>query len=168
MTSKSVTKAKANCCRARFTTKFVRELLKIRNSRLSCLGSVEEIRKCSLRIKKAAYSSMAHAVGSRRAWSKAVLFKLRNRARCQGLMKTNSSIYLAAKKKVSNKRRKVVIGDGEVSQVNKLRQLVPGGKSMDICRLLEETTHYVKCLSVQVKVMKSFVDHFSKNDGTHI
>ncbi|KAJ7979104.1 30S ribosomal protein S11, chloroplastic [Quillaja saponaria] len=99
-----------------------------------------------------AYSSMAQAVGTRRAWSRAILFKLKNRAMCQGLMKRKRSICLAAKKKDGNKKS-VVRVDDEVPQANKLRQLVPGGKSMDICSLLEETAHYVKCLTTQVKVL---------------
>ncbi|KAJ6956316.1 hypothetical protein NC652_007409 [Populus alba x Populus x berolinensis] len=34
---------------------------------------------------------------------------------------------------------------------------------MDICCLLEETAHYIKCLATQVKVMQSIaINHYSK------
>lgn len=46
-------------------------------------------------------------------------------------------------------------------QTEKLREVVPGGKSMDICSLLEETAHFVSCLAAQVHVMQTIAHHYS-------
>lgn len=51
--------------------------------------------------------------------------------------------------------------DDRVEQVEELRKLVPGGEAMDLCRLLGETAHYIKCLNTQVQVMRSIVDLYS-------
>ena len=150
MTPKGVT-LNTNSHKIKFARRFIRTLLKMRKNAPSS-SSIEEIRKRSQRIKIAAYSSMAHAVGSRRAWSRAILFKLRNRARHHGMMRRRSM------------KKRVIKNDppGDQSQTNKLRQLVPGGKAMDMCSLLEETAHYISCLSTQVKVMQTIADHLSK------
>jgi hypothetical protein len=116
-----------------------------------------DVRKRSQRIKIAACYAMAHAVGPRRAWSRAVLFKLRSRARHQSMIRRRS-FRLQKKRVVKNDN----IPSGEVSQADKLRQLVPGGKAMDVCSLLEETAHYISCLATQVKVMQTIADRFSK------
>ncbi|TYJ27297.1 hypothetical protein E1A91_A07G176700v1 [Gossypium mustelinum] len=38
------------------------------------------------------------------------------------------------------------------------------GEAMDVCNLLDETAHYIKCLTTQVQVMRKIVDfyHLSK------
>lgn len=46
-------------------------------------------------------------------------------------------------------------------QTDKLREVVPGGKLMDICNLLEETAHFVTCLASQVHVMQTIAHHSS-------
>ncbi|CDY30379.1 BnaA04g24800D [Brassica napus] len=43
----------------------------------------------------------------------------------------------------------------------RLRNLVPGGGGMETSKLMEETAHYIKCLSMQVKVMQCLVDGLS-------
>ncbi|KAL9140753.1 hypothetical protein ABFS82_14G058100 [Erythranthe guttata] len=84
-------------------------------------------------IRAAAYASMASVVGPNKAWSRALIGKRRER-----------------KNRVVRRGRKLV-----------LRELVPGGKSMDICRLLNETGDYIKCLRAQVQVMREIVDNYS-------
>ncbi|KAI4334800.1 hypothetical protein L6164_013509 [Bauhinia variegata] len=143
----------------KFASRFLRSLSKIKKPRSA--SSLKETQKCSERIKVAAYSSMAHAVGSRRAWSRAVLVKLGSRARQrQVLMRRKRSKVGKKCKRVGMKKKK--IKNCVLGQENKLRELVPGGKSMDILSLLEETTHYLTCLSAQVKVMQTIADYYSK------
>ncbi|KAB1213400.1 Transcription factor IBH1 [Morella rubra] len=153
MTPKGVT-LKSNSRKMKFARRFICTLLQMRKPRPVSL-SIEEVRARGQRIKIAAYWSMAHAVGSRRAWSRALLFKLRNRARYQTIMRRRSP---------GLKTKRVIKNDtpGELSQTKKLRQLVPGGKTMDMCNLLEETAHYITCLATQVKVMQTLADNFSK------
>uniref|UniRef100_A0A2N9I4P0 IBH1-like N-terminal domain-containing protein n=1 Tax=Fagus sylvatica TaxID=28930 RepID=A0A2N9I4P0_FAGSY len=153
MTPKGVT-LNTNSRRIKFARRFIRTLSKMKKTAPSS-SSIDEVRKRSQRIKIAAYSSMAHAVGSKKAWSRAILFKLRNRARHQGMMMRRRSIGFKKKRAIKNDP------PGEQNQTKKLRQLVPGGKAMDMCSLLEETAHYIRCLSTQVKVMQTIADHFS-------
>jgi hypothetical protein len=67
------------------------------------------------------------------------------------------------RRSIGFKKKRAIKNDppGEQNQTKKLRQLVPGGKAMDMCSLLEETAHYIRCLSTQVKVMQTIADHFS-------
>jgi hypothetical protein len=145
-----------NSRKIRFARRFISILLKMRKTRPRS-PSIEDVRKRSQRIKIAAYSSMAHAVGPRRAWSRAVLFKHRSRARHQSMM-TRRSFGLQKKRIVKNND----IPSGQLSQADRLRQLVPGGKAMGMCSLLEETADYISCLAAQVKVMQTIADRFSK------
>ncbi|KDP42886.1 hypothetical protein JCGZ_23828 [Jatropha curcas] len=151
MSSKSNTKT-------RFARGFLISLSKIRTGNRIGPVSDGEIRRRSRRIKIAAYSSMARAVGSRRAWSRAFLLKVRNRARFRGILK-NRKMGLKKKKRVTKSNNKVT---REISKTDMLRKLVPGGAAMDICGLLEETAHYMECLQTQVEVMQNIVDHCSK------
>ncbi|XP_059448266.1 transcription factor IBH1 [Corylus avellana] len=161
MATKGVT-LNTNARKIRFARRFISILLKMRKTRSPCSSSsIEDVRKRSQRIKIAAYSSMAHAVGPRRAWSRAVLFKLRSRARHQSMMKRRS-FGLQKKRVVVVKNNNDIIPSGQLSQADRLRQLVPGGKAMDMCSLLEETADYISCLATQVKVMQTIADHFSK------
>lgn len=43
-------------------------------------------------------------------------------------------------------------------KTEELRRLVPGGEAMDLYGLLDETAHYMKCLSTQVQVLRNIVD----------
>lgn len=52
-------------------------------------------------------------------------------------------------------------GVGFVEEADELRQLVPGGETMNLCNLLDETAHYIKCLTTQVQVMKKIADFYS-------
>lgn len=148
--------------RTRFASRFLRSLLRLKSSSNRFGGSRsndEGIRKriSTDRIKIAAYASMARAVGPRRAWSRALLFKLRNRARIHGVSRKRC---LVSEKKNKKRviRNKVVAISREPSRADTLRKLVPGGDSMDTCVLLEETAHYIKCLATQVTVMQSIAD----------
>ncbi|KAF8391868.1 hypothetical protein HHK36_022208 [Tetracentron sinense] len=142
--------------KTRFTQRFLRALMKINKNknRSSTSSSFQEIRRGRRRIKIAADGSMASAVGSKRAWSRAMLYKLRTRTRHQAWVR---KISTAAKRKrdVGNKPEE------ELSRTDDLRRLVPGGEAMDFCSLLEETAHYIKCLTTQAHVMQSIADFYS-------
>ncbi|KAI5565522.1 hypothetical protein BDE02_14G127900 [Populus trichocarpa] len=150
----------------RFARRFLRSLLKVKRSDRLGTGtgfqSNEEIRKRNAqRIKTAAYRSMARVVGPRKNWSRALLFKLRYRARIQGAG-LRKRCLVSKKKRVLRKENKVQVISREPSRADNLRKLVPGGDSMDICSLLDETAHYIKCLATQVKVMESIADLYSE------
>ncbi|KAJ6973221.1 transcription factor IBH1-like [Populus alba x Populus x berolinensis] len=166
MTSKHVTAtAHMGSIKNRFARRFLRSLLKVKRSDRLGTGTGfrsndEEIRKRNARrIKTAAYRSMARVVGPRKIWSRALLFKLRNRARIQGAGLRKRSV-VSKKKRVLRKENKVQVISREPSRADNLRKLVPGGDSMHICSLLDETAHYIKCLATQVKVMQSIADRF--------
>nr|DAD24247.1 TPA_asm: hypothetical protein HUJ06_025710 [Nelumbo nucifera] len=151
MNSKSLS---SNPCRkTSFTRRFLRALAEIRREEPNSSSHVDISRRCQ-RIKVAAYASMASAVGSKRAWSRAMICKVRNRAICRASMRQKIKIS-KWKKAVANKHRR------DVNQEDELRRLVPGGKSMDFCKLLEETAHYIKSLTTQVQVMRSIADYYS-------
>ncbi|KAL3724434.1 hypothetical protein ACJRO7_029580 [Eucalyptus globulus] len=140
--------------RTKISRRFIESLVKIRASRDAATGG--NIRKRAHRIKIAAYSSMARVTGSRRAWSRALLAKLRSRAKRRRHLQNQRRLGL--KRKRAGSRNMVL---NEVSRANELRRLVPGGKSMDLCNLLEETSHFIQCLTAQVKVMQSIADQYS-------
>ncbi|XP_062108056.1 transcription factor IBH1-like [Humulus lupulus] len=163
--------------RTKFALRFIRSLMEMkRRGHVSSSSSntdnnnVSSAVERSERIKVAAYSSMAHAVGPRRAWARALIFKLRRRAkRRRVLMKMNRSksltcLVLKKKKKKKLKKKRVVDYDDEddvLSHTDRLRGLVPGGKAMDICSLFDETAHFIMSLATQVKVMQDIADHLS-------
>lgn len=105
-------------------------------------------------IRRAAYASMAYTSGSRHKWSRALLIRLRQRQRLRSL-------------RLLTVRRRVRIvtpamsRPEEPARAEMLRRLVPGGKSMEYCNLLEETADYMQCLRSQVQLMQSLVDAFS-------
>ncbi|XP_021733515.1 transcription factor IBH1-like [Chenopodium quinoa] len=106
------------------------------------------------KIKVAADASMAAAVGPKRAWSRAVLSRIRLSWWRRGLLRRENSIIVARKQ-----RRGAVRQQG--GQTQELRRLVPGGEEMDMQKLLDETAHYIKCLTTQVNVMRSIVNYCS-------
>ncbi|RZS25317.1 hypothetical protein BHM03_00058503 [Ensete ventricosum] len=98
----------------------------------------------SRKIRRAAYSSMAYSVGTKRSWSSALLRKLRSRSRLRSPNPRRAKYAaLPGKPRVARPQQR------EMDQAQVLRELVPGGTSMDDCRLLEETTDFVRCLSTQ-------------------
>ncbi|MCD9646409.1 hypothetical protein HAX54_036218 [Datura stramonium] len=113
--------------KTRFAYRFLRALRKLNQQKKP------NSRKQYHRVKLAAYASMASAVGSKRAWSRALLWKIRNR----NLMKKKRRCYVS-----ENPREEI----GFVE----LRKLVPGGEVMDFDNLLDESADYIKCLASQL------------------
>lgn len=142
--------------KSRFTTRFVRSLTKIRIQLQqpptgSCHG---DIYKRYRQVKIAADKSLALAVGTRRAWSRALLWKIRHRHRRHRLTTQSRMIlcrnmnHCLVKKKITGEKKKKDKGDG-------LRKLIPGGEGMDMIKLLDESAHYLQCLVTQVQVMRN-------------
>ncbi|CAL5427102.1 unnamed protein product [Camellia sinensis] len=131
---------KPNSIKTRFAYGFLRALNSLNKNKPSSPSSPKVIfRRCRM-IKLAADASMASAVGSRRAWSRAVLCKIR----CQRALAMRGRI------RSGGFRRKSGAGKGfGVGRTDGLRKLVPGGGAMDLCSLLDETAHYIKCLTTQ-------------------
>ncbi|CAD5197457.1 transcription factor IBH1-like [Musa acuminata AAA Group] len=110
----------------------------------------------SRKIRRAAYASMAYSVGTKRAWSSALLRKLRSRSRLR-FPNPRRAKYAAlpGRPRVARPQQR------EMDQAEALRELVPGGTSMDDCRLLEETADYIRCLSTQVRLMQAIMESVS-------
>ncbi|KAL3328221.1 hypothetical protein AABB24_035717 [Solanum stoloniferum] len=123
---------RSSIIRTRFAYRFLHSLRKLN----------QQANTNSRRVKHAAYASMASAVGSKRAWSRAVLSKIRNRSLNRNLLK--------------KKRR-----SSEESRFGELRKLVPGGEVMNFYNLLDETADYINCLTSQVQVMKNILNLLS-------
>ncbi|KAI6694400.1 hypothetical protein NL676_022110 [Syzygium grande] len=107
---------------------------------------------------------MARAVGTRRAWSRATLWRARNGERRHNLLRGRCSKSNSRERSLGKKKRKKEKRDIEehgFGHAEKLQKLVPGGEAMDFCCLLDETAHYIKCLITQVKVMRSIADFYS-------
>lgn len=119
--------------------------------------SIDRVRK----IKKAAYVSMARAAGGNsRLWSRALLRRAAkddNKSVRFSRRKRKVTWKISSKRRRSNQRAPVVEEAAE-----RLRNLVPGGGGMETSKLMEETAHYIKCLSMQVKVMQCLVDGLSQ------
>ncbi|KAL2238489.1 transcription factor IBH1-like [Sesamum indicum] len=115
-------------------------------------------------IRAAACASMASAVGPRRAWSRAILRKIRARTLHDHLIHKSRNHRLITRRKSAglrgNPRDQEEVG---FRQEDDLRGLVPGGEGMGFCRLLSETAHYIKCLRAQVQVMTNILDHYSSS-----
>ncbi|KAG9447444.1 hypothetical protein H6P81_013572 [Aristolochia fimbriata] len=132
-----------------FAYRFISALSRIRRRRRP-----SSFYRGSRRIKRAADASMAYAVGSRRAWSRAILRRLRVTRPGSGRYPSTVMIKNQKKKK---KKVPIILKPCE-SRAEKLRSLIPGGESMDLCSLLDETAHYIRCLSTQVQVMQNIAD----------
>ncbi|TMX03093.1 hypothetical protein EJD97_018331 [Solanum chilense] len=120
--------------RSRFAYRFLHSLRKMN----------QQDKTDSRRVKHVAYASMASVVGSKRAWSRAVLSKIRNR-----------SLLLKKKKKKKRRRRRSSDEFGE------LRKIVPGGQLMNFYNLLDETADYINSLTSQVQDMKNILNLLS-------
>ncbi|KAL0435231.1 UNVERIFIED_CONTAM: hypothetical protein Sradi_0231000 [Sesamum radiatum] len=115
-------------------------------------------------IRAAACASMASAVGPRRAWSRAILRKIRARSLHDYLITNKTKNHrLITRRKSTGLPRRNPRDEEEVGfrQEDDLRGLVPGGEGMGFCRLLSETAHYIKCLRAQVQVMTNILDHYN-------
>ncbi|KAL1191140.1 Transcription factor IBH1 [Cardamine amara subsp. amara] len=127
------------------------------------LNSPEETTDRVKKIKMAAYISMARAAGgTNRLWSRALLrraSKENNKINRFSRRKRKVTWQISSERRgrrSSNRRAPVV---EEVAE--RLRNFVPGGGGMETSKLMEETAHYIKCLSMQVKVMQCLVDGLS-------
>ncbi|KAK6238803.1 hypothetical protein QUC31_004272 [Theobroma cacao] len=154
--------------KSRFTTRFLRALTNINAQNPISSSSPREILQRYRRIKVAADKSMAYSVRSRRTWSRAMRWKLRSRSWRQASsvrrLKITTTCHQAIMKKTAHERESKTTTGEEVGfgvQTDGLRELVPGGEAMDICNLLDETAHYIKCLTTQVQVMRKIVDFYS-------
>lgn len=104
-------------------------------------------------IKRAAYASMAHTAGPRRAWSRALLYRLR-----RGSSRLHALPAIRRTRSFRHKRVQVASPKlREPSQADVLRRLVPGGEAMELSSLLKETAHYIQSLSAQVWLMQNVV-----------
>ncbi|KAJ4807728.1 Transcription factor IBH1 [Rhynchospora pubera] len=104
-------------------------------------------------IRHAAYASMAHSSrSSRRTWSRALLHRLRQRQRPGRLLTVRRRVRIVTP---------IMSRPEEPARAETLRQLVPGGRGMEYCNLLEETADYVQCLRAQVQLMQTLLDAFS-------
>lgn len=165
MNPQSLSNLNPNSLKTRFAKGFIRAFRRIQNQQQPKSSSPREILKRCHKVKVAANAAMASAVGSRRVWSQAVLRRIRNqskqnqahRRRCRhALLKRVGMNSMMKKKSLKEKR-----GTEELvcfGKEKKLRKLVPGGAAMDICSLLDETAHYIRCLKTQVKVMKRITE----------
>lgn len=156
--------------KSRFTENFLRSLVKINKQTPYPCRLREMFQRCH-KVKTAADVSLACAVGSRRIWSRVMLSKIRKRALRRGTQKPSSVRRIIVKNqpmkmgynrlKEKNKKRDDEEADTETDQASKLRKLVPGGEAMDLCNLLDEAAHYIKCLNTQVQVMRCIADFYS-------
>ncbi|CAH9140685.1 unnamed protein product [Cuscuta epithymum] len=142
-----------------FTRNFLRSLQRL-NRRHNSADSPPPTRCRRYRkIKLAAYASMASAVGTDRAWSRALLWRIRTRA----------SLHRVPTKSRLKRDGKFRGGRNETNRgwdnTEELRKIVPGGEAMDMCCLLDETAHYIQCLASQVEVMRNIADLFSSSSN---
>lgn len=138
--------------KTKFALKFLRALRNINNQENkknsnNNISSTFTVAQRYHKVKVAAEASMASAIGPRRAWSRAILIRVRAR----------SARIIPMGRGRGRRRRQA----GSAQAHEQLRRLVPGGEVMDMKRLLDETAHYIKCLSTQVKVMRGIVNYYS-------
>lgn len=141
---------------SRFAYLFLKALKELNKNRPSSPSIRDTYRRYNL-IRVSAYGLMASAVRPRRAWSRATLWKIRNRTFLRALMKRSRTRSLTRRVPARGNPKK---GLG-CKLVKDLRKLVPGGEEMKFCRLLNETAHYIKCLQAQVQIMRNIIDHSS-------
>ncbi|KAG8489142.1 hypothetical protein CXB51_017186 [Gossypium anomalum] len=169
MNSPQQVKNPSSSLKSRFITRFLGALTKINAEHPISSSSPTRIFQRYRRIKVASNKSMAYSVRSRRIWSRAMLSRFRSRrsafsVRRSSVKTTNCTTSPpSALIKVTINENKIAKG-GLDMQTDELRELVPGGEAMDVCNLLGETAHYIKCLTTQVQVMRKIVDfyHLSK------
>ncbi|KAE8663239.1 putative sodium-bile acid cotransporter [Hibiscus syriacus] len=148
--------------KSRFTARFLRALTEINAPKTISSSSPREIFQRYRRIKVAADKSMAYSVRSRRIWSRATLWRLRTRSRSRRLVSFGRRASVKTRTTASHgKENKEHHGAVLGVQAEELRELVPGGEAMDLCNLLDETAHYIKCLTTQVQVMRTIANLYS-------
>lgn len=140
--------------KTRFAYRFLRTLKQVNTRYITARSSSSTARR-SLEIKHAANMCMAATVGSKRAWSRAMLSKIRRRRQMRS--RRRLSVDRFNKGKIGNPKR-IYCGESETQE---LREIVPGGEGLDTKSLLDETAHYIKCLTTQVEVMKDILHLYS-------
>ncbi|VVB06213.1 unnamed protein product [Arabis nemorensis] len=136
-----------------FALHFLHSLSKLRRQKSFTGKTSERARK----IKIAAYISMARATGgTSRRWSRAILWRLHRRAKARKILG-----YTKLKKRSSGADVGRIRRRRKDAEEDRLRTVVPGGGDMETLRLMMETAHYIKCLTMQVNVMQSIVDALS-------
>ena len=115
---------------------FIRALTRIKKSPFR--RSISQGRKS---ISQAAYAAMAMAAGPKRAWSRALLLRLR---------KNRKSLQISRETKTLKNR------------ADQLRRLLPGATNMEFGCLLGETFNYINCLTTQIGIMQKIVDSLGK------
>ncbi|XP_057780968.1 transcription factor IBH1-like [Salvia miltiorrhiza] len=153
---KSTSPQNPNPLKKKLASRFLKAMKKLSHKISSSPSppSTAERRRRHRAVRAAAYASMASAVGPRRAWSRALLRKLRSKATATSGRKT-------ARRNPRN------IGTRFLG-LNELCDVVPGGKAMDSCSLLSETGHYIKCLRAQVQIMREILDSSSSSSSSRI
>ncbi|KAK1428523.1 hypothetical protein QVD17_17358 [Tagetes erecta] len=145
-----------------FAHRFVRALNNLNHTKPSSPHDHNHIYKRCNHVKVAAYTAMASVVGSRRAWSRSVLLKIRKRSRNRKRRVDHAKVCLKKKSLYNTKIRSEDFNPfTNPSQESKLRKLVPGSETMDSWCLMGETADYIKCLVAQVEVMKTLVDLYA-------
>lgn len=134
---KNNTSQNPNPLRKKLASRFLRAMKKL-NNMSSSSPSMAEKGKRHHAVRAAAYASMASTVGPRRAWSRALLRNMRGGGRRRSRNPRKEGI-----------RTRFGLKD--------LSEMVPGGEAMDSCSLLNETTHYIKCLRAQVHIMRQIL-----------
>lgn len=142
--------------KTRFTYRFLRTLKQVNTRYITPTSSSSTAARRSLEIKHAANMCMAATIGSKRAWSRAMLSKIHRRRRMRS--RRRLCVDRFNKQKFGNPKR---IYCGEISETQELREIVPGGEGLDTKSLLDETAHYIKCLTTQVEVMKDILHLYS-------
>ncbi|XAR58784.1 hypothetical protein NMG60_11014320 [Bertholletia excelsa] len=148
---------KPSSIKTRFAHRFLKALKRLKNQRAKSTSTFPGAALRGYRaVKMAADLSLASAVGPRRAWSRAVLQRIRRR---RVVRRMRSPRGLRRRKRVRHQTvTETKPGSESFDLLGKLRDLVPGGEEMDVHGLLEETAHYIKCLTTQVQVMRNIVD----------
>ncbi|KAG8388861.1 hypothetical protein BUALT_Bualt02G0169000 [Buddleja alternifolia] len=148
-----------NPIKTRFAIKFLQAMKKLnKNNKAPSPSMANKYKRYRYHIiRGAAYSSMASAVGPRRAWSRAILSKIGNRGLHRYLMKRSRTRrrhahFRKIRIRVVRSGNPRLLGFDE-EQEKDLREIVPGGEEMGFCRLLNETAHYIKCLRAQKRGM---------------
>ncbi|XP_042016748.1 transcription factor IBH1-like [Salvia splendens] len=134
-----------NPLKKRLASRFLKAMGRLKCKMSPFPATIEEKRRRHRAVRGAAYASMASAVGPRRAWSRALLRKMKGRKRAR-----------------RNPRN---VDERFGLNLNQLCDVVPGGEGMDSRSLLNETAHYIKCLVAQVQIMREIL-HSSSSSST--
>ncbi|KAK4419723.1 hypothetical protein Salat_2385200 [Sesamum alatum] len=150
------TNPSSSMIRTRFAVRFLHAMKKLNKK----TPAPSPYRRRFHTIRAAACASMACAVGPRKAWSRAILKKIRARTLHHYLINKSRNQQMMMIKRGNPRDEELAVGFG-YGEEDDLRGLVPGGEGMGFCRLLSETAHYIKCLRAQVQVMTNVLDHYS-------